>query len=125
MLTQRVAWILWPAFLVACGMEVVFFTLFDPADLHFFGEPLEASRMAIYSVGFFVFWALGAASSFLTCFLQRSPWEVNRCRCPRPIAPRAARNAKGPAATEKGTGFNSEKRGRFREPSLFSMKPVP
>ena len=27
----------------------------------------------------FVFWALGAASSFLTCFLQRSPWEVNRC----------------------------------------------
>jgi hypothetical protein len=82
MLTQRIAWIFWPAFLVAAAMEVVFFTFFDPADMNFFGEPLEASRMAIYSVGFFVFWAMGAASSFLTCFLQRSPWEVNRCPLP-------------------------------------------
>jgi len=82
MLTQRIAWILWPAFLVACGMEVLFFTLFDPEDLHFLGAPLEASRMAIYSVGFFAFWSMGAASSFLTCFLQRSPWEVNRCPLP-------------------------------------------
>ena len=82
MLTQRIAWILWPAFLVACASEVVFFTLFDPTEMNFFGEPLEASRMTVYSVGFFVFWALGAASSFLTCFLQRSPWEVNRCPLP-------------------------------------------
>ncbi len=82
MLTQRIAWVLWPAFLVACAMEVAFFTVFDPVELHFFGEPVEASRMAIYSVGFFVFWALGCASSFLTCFLQRSPWEVNRCPLP-------------------------------------------
>ncbi|HEX4943671.1 MAG TPA: hypothetical protein VFV55_04915 [Usitatibacteraceae bacterium] len=82
MLTQRIAWIVWPAFLVACAMEVVFFTLFDPADMSFFGASLEASRMAIYSVGFLAFWAMGAASSFLTCFLQRSPWEVNRCPLP-------------------------------------------
>jgi len=82
MLTQRIAWIVWPAFLVACAMEVVFFTLFDPADLNFFGHALEASRMTIYSVGFFAFWGIGAASSFLTCFLQRSPWEVNRCPLP-------------------------------------------
>lgn len=73
MLTHRIAWIVWPAFLVACAMEVVFFTLFDPADLHFLGEPLEASRMTVYSVGFFVFWAMGAASSLLTCLLQRTP----------------------------------------------------
>lgn len=82
MLTQRIAWILWPAFVVACVMEVVFFTLFDPSELTFFGEPIEASRMTVYSVGFFVFWAMGAASSLLTCFLQRSPWEVNRCPLP-------------------------------------------
>ncbi|HQZ46112.1 MAG TPA: hypothetical protein PK042_08350 [Usitatibacteraceae bacterium] len=82
MLTQRIAWIVWPAFLVACAMEVVFFTLFDPADLNFFGRELDASRMTIYSVGFFAFWGIGAASSFLTCFLQRSPWEVNRCPLP-------------------------------------------
>jgi hypothetical protein len=73
MLTQRIGWILWPSFLVACAAEVVFFTLFDPTDMHFFGEPVEASRMAVYSVGFFVFWAMGAASSFLTDFLQHAP----------------------------------------------------
>jgi hypothetical protein len=50
--------------------------------MHLFGEPLAASRMTIYSVGFFVFWAMAAASSLLTCFLQRSPWEVNRCTLP-------------------------------------------
>ena len=96
MLTQRIAWILWPAFLVACGMEVVFFTLFDPEDLHFLGAPLEASRMAVYSVGFFVFWALGAASSFLTCFLQRSPWEVNRCPLPATDRPDGCPKREGP-----------------------------
>jgi hypothetical protein len=30
-------------------------------------------------MGFFGFWALGIASSALTVFLERSPWEVNRC----------------------------------------------
>jgi hypothetical protein len=96
MLTQRIAWIFWPAFLVACGMEVVFFTLFDPMDLHLFGEPLEASRMTIYSVGFFVFWAMGAASSLLTCFLQRSPWEVNRCPLPAQQRPDGCPKREGP-----------------------------
>lgn len=87
MLTQRIAWILWPAFLVACAMEFVFFSLFDPSDLTLFGTPMDASRMTIYSVGFFVFWAMGAASSYLTCFLQRSPWEVNRCPLPKSDRP--------------------------------------
>ena len=96
MLTQRIAWILWPAFLVACAMEVVFFTLFDPTDLNFFGEPLEASRMTIYSVGFFAFWALGCASSFLTCFLQRAPWEVNRCPLPATQRPEGCPKRVGP-----------------------------
>jgi hypothetical protein len=95
MLTQRIAWILWPAFLVACATEFVFFTVFDPADMHFFGEPLEASRMTIYSVGFFAFWALGAASSFLTCFLQRSPWEVNRCPLPSTERPEGCPKREG------------------------------
>jgi cytochrome c oxidase cbb3-type subunit 1 len=38
-----------------------------------FGGPLDWSRTAIYSTGFFAFWAVCAASSALTCFLQRSP----------------------------------------------------
>lgn len=96
MLTQRIAWILWPSFLVAGVLETAFFTLFDPTDLHFFGGPLEASRQTIYSVGFFVFWAGGAASSALTCFLQRSPFEVNRCPLPATERPEGCPKRDGP-----------------------------
>jgi len=81
-MTQRLMWILWPAFLVAGIAEGITFSLFDPQDMHIFGEPVNLSRTAIYSIGFFLFWAFAAASSALTCFLQRSPFEVNRCPLP-------------------------------------------
>jgi hypothetical protein len=64
--------ILWPSFLAAGAAEVVLFTFVDPADF-------EASRTAVYTVGFFALWLLGATSSALTCFFQRSANEVNRC----------------------------------------------
>lgn len=48
-------------------------------DLHQFGEPVNLSRLAAYSLGFFVFWAFAAVSSALTCFLQRNAEEINRC----------------------------------------------
>lgn len=66
-------WIIWPAFLVAGVAEMVFFSIFDPFDLHFFGAPLDWSRQAIYTLGFFGFWGLGIASSALTLFLERAP----------------------------------------------------
>ena len=72
-ITQRIAWVLWPSFLMAGVMEVVFFTLVQPEDLHFFGEPVTLSRQAVYTLGFFAFWAMAAGSSALTCFLQRAP----------------------------------------------------
>lgn len=70
---QRLMWIVWPAFLVAGVAEAVFFTIFDPFDLHFFGAPLEWSRTAIYTLGFFGFWGMGVASSALTVFLEHAP----------------------------------------------------
>jgi hypothetical protein len=39
---------------------------------------LALSRIAVYSIGFFAFWGLAAASSALTCFFQRSSAEINR-----------------------------------------------
>lgn len=78
-LAQRVLWVLWPAFLVAGVAELVFFALFDPADLHVFGAPLDVDRMPVYTIGFFFFWSIAAASATLTTFLQRSPFELNRC----------------------------------------------
>lgn len=81
-LAQRMLWVLWPAFLVAAVAELVFFALIDPSDLSVFGVPLEAGRMPVYTVGFFFFWAVAASASALTVFLQRSPFEVNRCPLP-------------------------------------------
>jgi len=84
---QRLMWILWPAFLVAGIAEGVAFTLFDPHDMRLFGAPVNFDRTAVYSIGFFLFWAFAAASSALTCLLQRSPFELNRCPLPESARP--------------------------------------
>jgi hypothetical protein len=72
---QRAMWILWPSFLVAAAAEGVFFSLFDPGELSLFGQPIELSRTAMYSIGFFFFWGFAAASSGLSLFLERGGEE--------------------------------------------------
>jgi len=74
--------VLWPSFIVGGIGEILFFTVFDPKELYLFGEPANLSRLAVYSIGFFLCWTFAAASSALTCFLQRSAEEVNRCPLP-------------------------------------------
>jgi hypothetical protein len=70
--------IAWPAFLVAAVLEMVVFAMVDPSDLHWFGQPLHWSRQAIYTVAFFVFWAVAAVSSALTLLLTRPVKGVDR-----------------------------------------------
>ena len=82
MKAQRMMWIAWPAFLVAGLMELVVFGLVDPQDLQWFGHPLALSRQGVYTLAFFVFWALTMVSSGLTTLLAMSPFEVNRCPVP-------------------------------------------
>ncbi|OSZ75590.1 hypothetical protein [Hydrogenophaga sp. IBVHS1] len=74
------AWmvIAWPAFLVAAVLEMVVFALVDPSGLHWFGQSLEWSRQAVYTVAFFVFWAVAMVSSGLTLLLARSGADLNR-----------------------------------------------
>ncbi|HYJ17586.1 MAG TPA: hypothetical protein VEW72_00285 [Burkholderiales bacterium] len=72
-------WILWPSFLAAGAATAVFFTLFDPAELVVFGETVDLGRTAVYSIGFFAFWAVAGSSSFLTCFFQRTATQINSC----------------------------------------------
>ena len=85
---QRAIWVLWPSFLVAAAAVGVCFSLVDPTELHVFVEPVELSRMAIYTVGFFAFWAFGAASSAITCFLQKPAGDINNfCPLPPPNRP--------------------------------------
>jgi hypothetical protein len=61
--------VLWPSFVVGGLGEVIFFTAFDPKELYLFGEPSSLSRLAVYSIGFFLCWAFAAASSAMTVFL--------------------------------------------------------
>jgi len=72
LLVRRAMQVVWPAFLTAGAAELVFFSIFDPFELHFFGQPLDWSREGIYALGFFGFWALGIASSALSLFLAQT-----------------------------------------------------
>lgn len=69
--------VLWPSFLVAGIAEIVFFTVVAPQELYLFGQPVHYSPIATYSVGFFGFWLVCAASSLTTLFFQRTSAEIN------------------------------------------------
>ena len=69
-MSKYIMWVLWPSFIVA-GMGVgILFTLIDPTELIILGQPMHASRMAVYTLGFFILWAICAAASAMSCFLQ-------------------------------------------------------
>lgn len=82
MLSQRLMWITWPAFLAAAVLEMLIFAFIDPTELHWGGASLGWSREAVYTVTFFVLWGFTTASSSLTTLLSMSPFEVNRCPVP-------------------------------------------
>ncbi|WP_424247279.1 hypothetical protein [Castellaniella sp.] len=58
-------WILWPSFLMAGATSAVVFALVDPLDVMFLGY-LQAGRLTVYTMGFFIFWIMAALSSALT-----------------------------------------------------------
>lgn len=69
--TQSIVAVLWPSFLLAGIATGLFFTAFDPQTLVNVAGYGEISRLGGYTIGFFLFWALTAGSSLLTCFFQR------------------------------------------------------
>ncbi|APR06025.1 hypothetical protein [Thauera chlorobenzoica] len=77
---QKWIQVLWPSFLVAAIAEAVFFLVIDPRTLYLFGEPVDFGPVATYSIAFFCFWLVCAASSLGTVFLQRSARQINRKR---------------------------------------------
>jgi hypothetical protein len=103
-LANRVLWVLWPSFLVAAVAELIIFSLIDPVDLHVFNVPIEAERMPVYTLGFFFLWAITATASALTVFLQRSPFEVNRCPMVPENRPEGCPKQECAAAPEGGCG---------------------
>lgn len=70
--------VLWPSFLIAGIGAIVFFTVIDPQELYFMGDPVHFSLLATYSIGFISLWILCAGSSLLTIFLQQGAEELNK-----------------------------------------------
>ena len=79
MATNRLMAIAWPAFMAAGVLELFVFAFADPMELSWGGEPLGWSRQAVYTVSFFVFWAITLAACAFTTLLRMSPAEVNAC----------------------------------------------
>lgn len=77
MLAQRWMWIAWPAFLAAGVMEMLVFSVFDPMDMSWWGQSVELSRSAVYTIAFFIFWAVFTVMGYLTMLLSMSAAEVN------------------------------------------------
>jgi len=76
---MRAMAILWPAFLMAGVLEMLVFSVIDPDSLHWFGgAPVELSPTAVYSLAFFVFWAVISTAGALTQLLEMSADEVNQ-----------------------------------------------
>lgn len=66
---KHIIWILWPAFIAAGIAETAFFTVIDPKQLYLFGQTVELSAIATYSIGFLMFWLICAGSSLMTWFM--------------------------------------------------------
>lgn len=75
--TQNLISILWPSFLVASLGTILFFTFFDPSDLGMITGYPEITRLAGYTIGFFIFWFFSAISSALTCYFRKPCHDEN------------------------------------------------
>ena len=65
--------ILWPSFLMAGVLEAIVFASVDPADLRFEQLGMDLSTQAVYTLAFFVFWAVLSTSGAITALLQSGP----------------------------------------------------
>jgi hypothetical protein len=75
---RRLAIVIWPAFLVAGVLEIAVFAFVDPSAVHApDGRPLGLSDTAVYSIAFFVFWAVVSVGCLLALKLACSAEEIN------------------------------------------------
>lgn len=76
---NRLLWILWPAFLAACALELLVFAFVDPLELQWAGHDLGWPRQAVYTGAFFAFWVVSMGACWLTTLLRMAPSEINQC----------------------------------------------
>lgn len=70
--------VVWPAFLMAGVLEMLVFSVVEPASLQGFdGDRLGWSSTTVYSLAFLVFWVVIAAAGVISHLLGESSAEVN------------------------------------------------
>jgi hypothetical protein len=75
---QAVMLVAWPSFLMAAVLEMLVFALVDPHNLlGADGLPPELSATAVYSLAFFLFWAVIAAAGALGRWLATPADALN------------------------------------------------
>ncbi len=77
---QKIIAILWPSFLTSGLATILFFTAFDPQEFLAHTRFAATSRLAAYTIGFFLFWILTTVTSALTCYFRRP------CHDPKQVA---------------------------------------
>ena len=70
---RRWALILWPAFLAACLLQALIFSMVDPGEVQWPAAFLQPSRQGVYTLAFFSFWLISMASSSLVLWLAEPP----------------------------------------------------
>lgn len=71
--SERALTVLWPAFVMAGVLEALVFAVVDPELMSWFGgAPLGLSRQAVYTITFFIFWAVITTASAMTMLLSSS-----------------------------------------------------
>ena len=71
------ALVLWPGFLAACLLQGLVFSMVDPLEVHWSGQMVQPTRQAIYTLAFFIFWAIGAFASAVALWLAQSSQAFN------------------------------------------------
>ncbi|HSI55019.1 MAG: hypothetical protein ACAH21_12365 [Ramlibacter sp.] len=77
MWTQRILRVAWPAFMGACLLELVVFAVVDPLEMEWSGHALGLSRQTVYTLAFFVFWAISMMTTLLAVVLY-APAEARK-----------------------------------------------
>ena len=97
-MTQRLMWILWPAFLVAGIAEGIVFSLFDPHDMHLFGMPVNLDRHGGLFARLFSVLGFRRGIERANLFAAAPPFEVNRCPLPQSERPQGCPRRGQPGA---------------------------
>ncbi|MDF0606343.1 hypothetical protein HZU77_011875 [Neisseriaceae bacterium TC5R-5] len=84
----------WPSFIIAALATVVFFSIFDPAELSLHGQTLFHDNITAYSTFLLISWVFGALNTSIVLLLSRNARQLNGFSTP-PLTPPTVEQEEG------------------------------